>query len=48
MNFIEFFKEHNVIKLMRYFVVLSVVVALSGCDIVPLKKKGDKEGDEAQ
>ena len=48
MNFIELFKEHNVIKLMRYFVVLSVVVTLSGCDLVPLKKKGDKESDAAE
>lgn len=48
MNFIEFFKEHNVIKLMRYFVVLSVVVTLSGCDIVPLKKKDDKESDATE
>ena len=31
------------IKLMRYFIILSVVTALSGCDIAPLKKRGDKE-----
>lgn len=31
---------------MRYFIVLSVVVTLSGCDLAPLKKKGDKENDE--
>ena len=47
MNFIKVFKEHNVIKLMRYFIVLSVVVALSGCDLAPLKKQGDKEKDDA-
>ena len=28
---------------MRYFIVLSVVVALSGCDIAPLKKKGEND-----
>lgn len=28
---------------MRYFIVLSVVVALSGCDIAPLKKKGESD-----
>ena len=32
---------------MRYFIVLSVVVALSGCDLAPLKKHSDKEKDEA-
>ena len=34
------------IKLIRYFIVLSVVVTLSGCDLAPLKKKGDKESGE--
>lgn len=47
MNFVDIFKEHNVIKLMRYFIVLSVVVSLSGCDIAPLKKRGDKGNDDA-
>lgn len=32
------------IKLMRYFLVMAVVATLSGCDLVPLKKKG-QEGD---
>ena len=34
------------IKLMRYFVILSVVVALSGC-LGPLKKRGDGSSDAA-
>jgi len=34
-----------VIKLMRYFIILSVVVALSGCGLGPLKKRGGDAGD---
>ena len=30
------------IKLMRYFVILSVIVSLSACGLGPLKKKGDQ------
>ena len=33
------------IKLMRYFIVLSVVVTLAGCNLGPLKKRGGKSGD---
>ena len=32
---------------MRYFIVLSVVVMLSGCDLVPLKKDDGKGKDDA-
>ena len=35
------------IKLMRYFIVLSVIVTLSGCGLGPLKKRGDQSGDAA-
>jgi peptidoglycan-associated lipoprotein len=31
-----------VIKLLRYFVVLSVIVTLAGCNLGPLKKRGVK------
>lgn len=48
MNYIGIFKEHNVIKLMRYFIILSVVVALSGCGLGPLKKRGGSSTDENQ
>jgi len=34
-----------VIKLMRYFIVLSVVVTLAGCNLGPLKKRGGKSAD---
>ena len=34
------------IKLMRYFIVLSVVVSLSGC-LAPLKKRGGESDDSA-
>ena len=33
------------IKLMRYFIMLSVVVALAGCNLGPLKKRGDQGSD---
>ncbi len=36
------------IKLMRYFVILSVIVTLSGCGLGPLKKRGDQSGDAEQ
>lgn len=32
------------IKLMRYFVVLTVVLTLAGCNLGPLKKRGQKTG----
>lgn len=35
------------IKLMRYFVILSVVMSLSACGLGPLKKRGDQSGDSA-
>ena len=38
-------KEHNVIKLMRYFVILSVIVTLSACALGPLKKRGAKSNE---
>lgn len=34
-------------KLMRYFVILSVVVTLSACGLGPLKKKGGQSDDKA-
>lgn len=33
---------------MRYFVILSVIVTLSGCGIGPLKKRGDQSADNGQ
>ena len=36
------------IKLMRYFIILSVVVALSGCGLGPLKKRGGSSVDDNQ
>ena len=36
------------IKLMRYFIILSVVVALSGCGLGPLKKRGGSSADDSQ
>lgn len=35
------------IKLMRYFIILSVVVTLAGCNLGPLKKRGGQSGDTA-
>lgn len=32
---------------MRYFIVLSVIVTLSGCGLGPLKKRGDQSDDAA-
>jgi len=34
-------------KLMRYFVLLSVIVSLSACGLGPLKKRGGGSGDAA-
>jgi peptidoglycan-associated lipoprotein len=34
-----------VIKLMRYFIILSVIVTLSGCGLGPLKKRGGQSDD---
>jgi peptidoglycan-associated lipoprotein len=39
-------EEHNVIKLIRYIAMLSVIVTLAGCEFVPLKKAGDGAGSE--
>ena len=36
------------IKLMRYLIILSVIVTLSGCGLGPLKKRGDQSGDADQ
>ena len=36
------------IKLMRYFIILSVVVTLAGCNLGPLKKRGGKSTDNQQ
>lgn len=43
------------IKLIRYFAMLSVIVTLAGCEFVPLKKAGDgteqsasQQGDDSQ
>lgn len=33
------------IKLMRYFIVLSVIVTLAGCNLGPLKKRGGQTKD---
>lgn len=33
------------IKLIRYFVILSVIVTLSGCALGPIKKRGAQTGD---
>lgn len=33
------------IKLMRYFIMLSVIVTLAGCQLGPLKKKGGQSTD---
>ncbi len=36
------------IKIIRYFIILSVVVALAGCNLGPLKKRGGKSTDNQQ
>ncbi|MCW8900816.1 MAG: hypothetical protein OQK95_09125, partial [Gammaproteobacteria bacterium] len=33
------------IKLMRYFIVLSVIVTLAGCNLGPIKKRGGQTSD---
>ena len=36
------------IKLMRYFIILSVIVTLAGCNLGPLKKRGGQSTDDQQ
>lgn len=36
------------IKLMRYFIILSVIVTLAGCSLGPLKKRGGQSTDDQQ
>lgn len=36
------------IKLMRYFVILSVIVTLAGCTLGPLKKRGGQKQDTTE
>lgn len=36
------------IKIMRYFIILSVVVTLSACGLGPLKKVGDQSDDKTE